>query len=895
VSDLAPVASLSNLQTLDCSNTQVSDLAPVAGLSNLRTLYCHDTQVSDLAPVAGLSNLQSLYCFGTQVSDLAPLAGLPNLQRLDCSNTEVSDLAPAAGLPNLQRLRCSNTHVSDLAPVASLSNLHELDCSWCRLDATSPTFWQNIPKIRLVLYQTIISHVPAEVLSQEHGDDCFDSFRAHLKDIGAGSEEVSDVKLMVLGNGRIGKTQICRRLRHEAFDEAVASTHGILVTSAPLKPSEDAAPLRLQIWDFGGQDIYHGTHALFLCSRAVFMLVWIPEMENADEYRHDGIAFRNQPMPYWVEYVRQFGGAGSPVLIMQTRCDRQEDELIIPPVTKESLGAFPFLKLLHYSAKRDRGRASLDDALHQAADWLKEQQGIAEIGIGRARVKQRLEEMRDTDAANPAEERQYRTISRKHFRLLCKQTGGVSDPDQLLAYLHNTGTVFYRPGLFGDRIVLDQGWALDSIYAVLHREKCFRKLQRQKGQFTRSDLAEWLWDEQGQGVKEQELLLSMMQSCGICFRVRPGRDQIEAEYIAPDFLPERAEIVPELSQKWDEEVLTETAEYIFPMLLPGLMRGIISRIGSEAGLNAEYWRGGVYVFESRTRSRAIIEEEMTEGWQGCIRIQTQRGQATLLMRRLTGLVVKEQNRAGMTPMAITRSPTEEDFIACERGDIMLEGKEDESVIARMPERVAPRAAPPLKFTQEPAPAPEYFVSYAWGDDTPEGRGRKAAVDRLCAEAAAHGVAIIRDETALSAGDRISKFMARLARANRLFVFLSDRYLRSPYCMRELFEVWRSCNGADEDFLRRIRVFALPSAKIWTPLDRGLWAAWWRDELGALDKLVKERGIDILGENDAHQHRLMKRFANEIGDILWTVADTLRPRDFDEFLKYGFSDRPPDAR
>jgi internalin A len=117
---------------------------------------------------------------------------------------------------------------------------------------------------------------------------------------------------MVLGNGRIGKTQICRRLRQDGFDETVASTHGVLVTSAALKPSKNAVASRLQIWDFGGQDIYHGTHALFLRSRAIFMLVWIPETENADEYRHDGITFRNQPLPYWVEYVRQFGGTKSP-------------------------------------------------------------------------------------------------------------------------------------------------------------------------------------------------------------------------------------------------------------------------------------------------------------------------------------------------------------------------------------------------------------------------------------------------------------------------------------------------------------------------------------------------------------------------------------------------------
>ena len=55
------------------------------------------------------------------------------------------------------------------------------------------------------------------------------------------------------------------------------------------------------------------------------------------------------------------------------------------------------------------------------------------------------------------------------------------------------------------------------------------------------------------------------------------------------------------------------------------MRAIIARIGREAGLAADYWREGVYVFETGTRSRALIEEEKTGGWQGQIRIRTQRG------------------------------------------------------------------------------------------------------------------------------------------------------------------------------------------------------------------------------------------------------------------------------
>jgi Leucine-rich repeat (LRR) protein len=66
-----PMPCLTNLQTLDCSATQVRDLAPLRGLTNLQTFICSHTQLSDLAPLQGLSNLQTLYCLRTRVSDLS--------------------------------------------------------------------------------------------------------------------------------------------------------------------------------------------------------------------------------------------------------------------------------------------------------------------------------------------------------------------------------------------------------------------------------------------------------------------------------------------------------------------------------------------------------------------------------------------------------------------------------------------------------------------------------------------------------------------------------------------------------------------------------------------------------------------------------------------------------
>ena len=129
VADLAPLAGLAALQGLLLANTQVADLTPLAGLSLLQTLSLDGTQVSDLGPIAGLSALQSLSFSGTQVNDLAPLSRLTQLKSLHLDNTPVRDLKPLAGLTALERLYVSKTQVSDLAPLAGLRALQSLSLS----------------------------------------------------------------------------------------------------------------------------------------------------------------------------------------------------------------------------------------------------------------------------------------------------------------------------------------------------------------------------------------------------------------------------------------------------------------------------------------------------------------------------------------------------------------------------------------------------------------------------------------------------------------------------------------------------------------------------------------------------------------------------------------------
>jgi internalin A len=876
VSDLSPLLGLSALQSLDCSRTQVSDLSPLRGLSALQSLVCFWTQVSDLSPLRELSALQSLNCGETQVSDLSPLRGLSALQSLHCGGTQVSDLSPLRGLSALQSLHCGGTQVSDLSPLRGLSALQSLHCSRCVLAIIPENFWYKRSLHSLYLFETQVPGIPREVLSQTIFEDCLESLRAHLGDLRAGAVAVPDVKLMVIGNGRVGKTQICRRLRGEDYEPRVPSTHGVVVTSASLPASDGAQPTVLHIWDFGGQDIYHGTHALFMRTRAAFLIVWTPEAESSGEHVWEGMAFRNHPLPYWIDTVRHLGAASSPVLIVQSRCDRLEDDVHRLPAPPELVAALPHWEL-QYSAFNNRKRATLDEALREAVERVRGLEGETTIGTGRLKVKQRLEQLRDADAAVPLGQRQYRTVTQEHFRQLSEEAGGISAPEHLLSYLHNAGIVFYGPGLFDDRIILDQAWALEAIYAVFNRESCYRPLLYLRGRFTRAILEALAWRKYS--AAEQEVFLGMMRSCGICFVHRRGTGDANGgeEYIAPDLLPERTEIQAELDAIWDEEAAVETSEFEYALLHPGMVRSVISRIGSEAGVTALYWRGGLCVYETTTRSRALIEQKMADEWRGKIRVRTQRGQALELLRRLSALVRDESARMGAQPVNASpvdrSSPTSELSPA---GD----------------EHTRSGSTRPLQFSQEHSNEAQYFVSYAWGDESPEGQNREAIVNRLCEAAEQRGLVILRDKRVLHLGDSISKFMQRLAGGGRVFVILSDKYLHSPYCMYEIMEIWRKCSAEEEKFLTRVRVYVIPGTKIFSLLDRAPYAVHWQQEYEKVHQLIHDHGPDVVGPRGFREYKLMGDFRRSVAEILETVADRLQPRDFEDLARYGLDDLAP---
>jgi internalin A len=471
-----------------------------------------------------------------------------------------------------------------------------------------------LPKLEVLsLSPCQFEDLPVEVSSGQISENIADSVRAHYADVAFGERRDADVKVFLLGNGGVGKTQLCRRLRGLQFDPAAPTTHGIQLGEMTLELEHFPEPIRLHLWDFGGQDIYHGSHALFLPRQGIFLLLWMPELERGGSFQENGLVFRHLPLSYWLDYIRAFAGTESSVLIVQSQCDTRENRVPQPSMATDD---FLLIRHLEVSAYTDRGLGLLKENLREAVRDRFARHPPPSIGVGRVVVRDRLRKMLSEDQALPSRFRKHRWLERDEFYRICDEVGGVSNKEASLNFLHQNGVIFYRPSVFRGRIVLDQTWALEAIYALFHREKILRKL-RGYGRFTREDLEVLIWSQYT--PTEQKVFLEMMESCGICFKVRelPGG---EWEYLAPELLPAWSEVQELLLGRLRDDPPNAEATARYAFLHEGVLRGYLSKLGNYAKDAPIYWKYGCWFYEHKTRSEVLIESEYKAQKEGTGRI-----------------------------------------------------------------------------------------------------------------------------------------------------------------------------------------------------------------------------------------------------------------------------------
>lgn len=138
ISDLSPLRNLNHIETINCSETPVDDMSQLLYASTLKELNCSYTLIKDLNPIAGLVLIEKLDCSGIRINSLDFLQNLSNLKYLDCGSTQIQDITPITDLENLEKLSISGTKIISLSPVENLSKLQYLNCEESSVTSLGP-------------------------------------------------------------------------------------------------------------------------------------------------------------------------------------------------------------------------------------------------------------------------------------------------------------------------------------------------------------------------------------------------------------------------------------------------------------------------------------------------------------------------------------------------------------------------------------------------------------------------------------------------------------------------------------------------------------------------------------------------------------------------------------
>ncbi|MBC6995557.1 COR domain-containing protein [Neolewinella lacunae] len=463
--------------------------------------------------------------------------GFANLGILCLEDNELTEVAFEGALPGLESLRLSENKFKDLP--LSLQDL---------LGPTVNLFLDDNPLSDD--YQTALTGTPAENAVAVKG------ILAARRDSGVGKDD--ECKVLIVGNGRVGKTTMYRRLNNLSPNEKEKSTHGVIIASHRW-PDKDS-PYNVQFWDFGGQDIYHATHRLFLESSAVYIVAWDPESEKLDQYSipDEGPygVYQNFRLPYWLDYVYRASGGGrrsnwrweqnkstTPLLVVQTKKQHSVEDpkidaflsnyfedfkggLSVESIPKPVLPPFPDgYPTLTYHLKN--ALAKVKAGKSAAKSWIELRHRLREKQASGEKYLN-LEEY-EALAAKVAEE--YGSLGR--------------DPLEIAkTWLHNTGVVFYQETATGPRIILDQRWATAAIYAILQREPVnyIEEITANNGYFTGTDLLGY-WKDHLAKPGDDELFEEFMLRCELAYRVGGKQDEenkadwSDRLYCAPQLLP----------------------------------------------------------------------------------------------------------------------------------------------------------------------------------------------------------------------------------------------------------------------------------------------------------------------------------------------------------------------
>ncbi|MBV9139408.1 MAG: leucine-rich repeat domain-containing protein, partial [Pseudonocardiales bacterium] len=564
------ISTLTDLTRLDLSNNRLTEVPEwIAALTGLTWLDLDNNRLTEVPEwIATLTDLTWLYLSGNQLSTLPDgLATLTGLTWLGLSNNQLSTLPDGlATLTGLTELYLGNNRLTEVPEwISTLTNLTRLDLSGNQL-STLPDWLTELRGLeQLSVHGNPLVSPPPEIA--KGGSQSILAF-IQARRQGTSPQWVS--KLLVVGQGGVGKTSLVKALADDPHDPGEPSTHGLKIEHLCIDhPSQPGVQMRLSAWDFGGQQIYHATHQFFLTNQSLFLLLW-----------NSRLGWEQGKLRYWLDIITA-RAPQSPIVLVATHVEDRPVDLPLDELCHD----YPMIvdnipvdnatrhgvEVLHKLLSEQAAKLPLMGAKWPAT-WLTA-----------------AESLRSSQNKHVTPEQMWRMMTE----------AGVSDTAQqnyIAVALHRLGDILYYhedPEL-AQTVVLKPEWVNEYISKVLDSEQVTAK----KGLLTREHLNELWWDLD-RGMRDH--FLGMMDKYDLSYPIEGGSGLVveRLSWNPPPFQGEWNKIgsLPDTHQI---RVL-----YQLNTMPPGIPTWLIAR--SHRFSKNTHWRSGALLGHTDGRHFALLQ------------------------------------------------------------------------------------------------------------------------------------------------------------------------------------------------------------------------------------------------------------------------------------------------
>jgi internalin A len=578
---------LNNLQMLDLSSNQFTAIPElVSKFIKLESLLFDFNQISFIPESIGrLINLKDLGLRSNNISSIPESFGnLINLRILHLYNNHLTSIPESlCDLANLEWLNLLDNQLTSLPEsLGKLIKLKRLVLSNNKLSAI-PKSLAGLPNLKQVfLHGNTSLGVPDEILGptweqvnfieDENGKPPKEIF-AYIFSKLAGARPLNEAKLILVGQGGVGKTSLVNTLTGQKFKKGEKTTEGIKIKDWPC-PLNRKEKVTVHIWDFGGQEMMHATHQFFLTARSLYLLVL--------NRRPGGI---DREADYWFRLVRAFGGKDAPVIVVLNKQKNEPFDVNRGGWLEKYAGNIKgFVETDCEDAKSIRRlKENIQEEL-QAMQSLKESFPTQWFAI-----KNELSQMKD----------QYVTYER--YRELCAKLGEKDAGKQasLAGFLHDLGIALnYKddPRL-RFAYVLKPEWVTEGIYALLHA------FVKNRGIFTRAE-AERVLKPKDYSTEATDFILGLMEQFEVSFPLGDSQKRCLIPQLLDDQQPDEA-------SQFDAASCLNFG-YRYEIVPEGLLPRFIVRthhISDEKGR----WKSGVILHDQDSGCRALVRADSAAG------------------------------------------------------------------------------------------------------------------------------------------------------------------------------------------------------------------------------------------------------------------------------------------